>query len=136
MKDGICLECGAKTVLKDNKNLYLALSKFQDLIAKHTEESNKLWRANAKNETSKYLKQGLVDRAVTRDLDWGVDIPVDGYENKKMYVWIDAVLGYITATKNGARTTERIGKIFGKKEIITKSIWYMEKIILYSIVLY
>ena len=99
MKDGICLECGAKTVLKDNKNLYLALSKFQDLIAKHTEESNKLWRANAKNETSKYLKQGLVDRAVTRDLDWGVDIPVDGYENKKMYVWIDAVLGYITATK-------------------------------------
>lgn len=48
MKDGICLECGAKTVLKDNKNLYLALSKFQDLIAKHTEESNKLWRANAK----------------------------------------------------------------------------------------
>ena len=99
MKDGICLECGAKTVLKDNKNLYLALSKFQDLIAKHTEESNKLWRANAKNETSKYLKQGLVDRAVTRDLDWGVDIPVDGYENKKMYVWIDAVLGYTTATK-------------------------------------
>ena len=99
MKDGICLECGAKTVLKDNKNLYLALSKFQDLIAKHTEESNKLWRANAKNETNKYLKQGLVDRAVTRDLDWGVDIPVDGYENKKMYVWIDAVLGYTTATK-------------------------------------
>ena len=46
----------------------------------------------------KYLKQGLIDRAVTRDLEWGVDIPVEGYENKKMYVWIEAVLGYITAT--------------------------------------
>ena len=99
MKDGICLECGSKTVLKDNKNLYLALSKFQKEIEEHTKKSNKLWRLNAKNETDKYLKQGLVDRAVTRDLDWGVDIPVQNYESKKMYVWIEAVLGYITATK-------------------------------------
>ncbi len=99
MADGICLECGAKTVLKDNKNLYLELSKFQKEIEEHTQKSNGLWRLNAKNETNKYLKQGLVDRAVTRDLDWGVDIPIEGYENKKMYVWIEAVLGYITATK-------------------------------------
>ena len=99
LKDGICLECGTKTVLKNNKNLYLALSKFQNEIERHTQESNKLWRLNAKNETAKYLKQGLVDRAVTRDLNWGVDIPVDGYDNKKMYVWIEAVLGYITASK-------------------------------------
>lgn len=99
MKDGICLECKTKTVLKDNKNLYLALSKFQKEIEEHTNKTNVLWRLNAKNETAKYLKQGLVDRAVTRDLDWGVDIPVQGYEDKKMYVWIDAVLGYTTATK-------------------------------------
>lgn len=99
MKDGICRECGAKTVLKENKNLYLALSKFQKAIEEHTKKSSKLWRANAKNETNKYLKQGLVDRAVTRDLDWGIDIPIEGYEDKKMYVWIDAVLGYVTATK-------------------------------------
>ena len=49
-------------------------------------------------ETLKYLKEGLIDRAVTRDIDWGIDIPVEGYENKKMYVWIDAVLGYFTLT--------------------------------------
>ena len=107
MKDGICLECGSKTVLKDNKNLYLELSKFQKDIEKYVEENNTLWRVNAKNETSKYLKQGLVDRAVTRDLDWGVDIPVEGYENKKMYVWIEAVLGYITATM---KKCEELGK--------------------------
>ena len=107
MKDGICLECGSKTVLKDNKNLYLELSKFQKDIEKYVEKNNSLWRINAKNETSKYLKQGLVDRAVTRDLDWGVDIPVEGYENKKMYVWIEAVLGYITATM---KKCEELGK--------------------------
>ncbi len=98
LKDGICLECKEKVVLKDNKNLYLALSKFQKDIEEYVTQNNILWRVNAKNETSKYLKQGLVDRAVTRDLDWGVDIPVPGYESKKMYVWIEAVLGYITAT--------------------------------------
>ena len=98
LKDGVCLECKEKVVLKDNKNLYLALSKFQKDIEEYVTKNNTLWRVNAKNETNKYLKQGLVDRAVTRDLDWGVDIPVPGYESKKMYVWIEAVLGYITAT--------------------------------------
>ena len=98
MKDGVCLECGSKVVLKDNKNLYLALSKFQKEIEDYVKANDALWRVNAKNETNKYLKQGLVDRAVTRHLDWGVDIPVEGYENKKMYVWIEAVLGYVTAS--------------------------------------
>ena len=107
MNGGTCLDCGSKTILKDNKNLYLALSKFQNDIEKYAIENNSLWRLNAKNETTKYLKQGLVDRAVTRDLDWGVDIPVEGYENKKMYVWIEAVLGYITATM---KKCEEIGK--------------------------
>lgn len=98
LNGGICLSCGSQTILKDNKNLYFALSKFQKQIEEHTKKVNKVWRTNAKNETDKYLKQGLVDRAVTRDLDWGVDIPLPGYEKKKMYVWIEAVLGYITAT--------------------------------------
>ena len=62
------------------------------------EEKSKYWRKNSQNETLKYLKQGLIDRAVTRDLDWGIDVPVEGYENKKIYVWIDAVLGYLTTT--------------------------------------
>lgn len=114
MEGGICLECGSKTVLRDNKNLYLALSKFQKEIEEHTENSSSLWRLNAKNETNKYLKQGLVDRAVTRDLDWGVDIPVEGYENKKMYVWIEAVLGYITATQKWCEDNGKDWKQFWK----------------------
>ena len=83
---------------KDNKILYLRLPDFQKEIEAHTAEVEGNWRVNARNETRKYLKQGLVERAVTRDLDWGVEIPVDGYEDKRMYVWIDAVLGYLTDT--------------------------------------
>ena len=98
LKSGNCIECGSKIIEKDNKVLYLALSKFQKQIEENTEKVKNEWRVNAQNETIKYLKQGLLDRAVTRDLNWGVDIPVDGYEDKKMYVWIDAVLGYVTDT--------------------------------------
>lgn len=75
---GICLECETKTVKKDNKILYLALSKFQKAIEEQTEKCKNNWRLNAKNETEKYLNQGLVDRAVSRDLTWGIEIPLDG----------------------------------------------------------
>jgi len=115
MSNGICLECGSETVLKDNQNLYLALSKFQKDIEEHTIKCNQIWRLNAKNETDKYLKQGLVDRAVTRDLDWGIDIPLNGYESKKMYVWIEAVLGYITATKKWCEENQKDWEQFWKK---------------------
>ncbi|MGN1328031.1 MAG: methionine--tRNA ligase [Clostridia bacterium] len=98
LKNANCQACGHKVIEKMDKNLYIALPKLQSKIEKYYEENKDNWRKNSQNETLKYLKQGLVDRAVTRDLTWGVDIPVEGYENKKMYVWIDAVLGYLTAT--------------------------------------
>lgn len=94
-----CRECGNKTVQKENTHLYIALSKFQSQIEQYVKEKQKNWRIASINETEKYLKEGLKDRAVTRDLAWGVDIPVEGFKDKKMYVWIDAVLGYITATQ-------------------------------------
>ncbi|MCL2382705.1 MAG: methionine--tRNA ligase [Oscillospiraceae bacterium] len=97
-KSGDCLECGKATIEKDNKNLYLALSKFQKEIEANTDKYKNTWRINARNETEKYLKQGLKDRAVTRDIDWGVEVPIPGYENKRMYVWVEAVLGYLTDT--------------------------------------
>lgn len=98
LEGAICLDCGNKTILKDNKNLYIALSKLQPKIEEYVKKNETKWRKNAQNETNKYLSEGLPDRAVTRDLTWGVDIPVPNYEDKKMYVWIDAVLGYLTAT--------------------------------------
>ncbi len=92
-----CRECGSKVVQRNNKNLYIALSKMQPEIEKFVNENKSKWRINAQNETDKYLREGLKDRAITRDLTWGIDIPVDGYEDKKLYVWIEAVLGYVTA---------------------------------------
>ena len=116
MQNGVCLECGSPVTVKDNKNLYLELSKFQNDIEKYVAENDALWRVNARNETNKYLKQGLVDRAVTRDLDWGVDIPLEGYEKKKMYVWIEAVLGYITATMKKSEETGQNWEEYWKEE--------------------
>ena len=75
------------------------MTKLQEQIEKYVSEHAQNWRINAQNETRKYLREGLRDRAVTRDLDWGVDIPVEGFDDKKMYVWIDAVLGYTTMTQ-------------------------------------
>ncbi|MCL2354792.1 MAG: methionine--tRNA ligase, partial [Oscillospiraceae bacterium] len=96
---GTCKECKKAIVMKENNNLYLKLSKLQPEIEKYASENNKNWRTASKMETEKYLKEGLRDRAVTRDIDWGVDVPVPGYENKKMYVWIEAVLGYVTTAQ-------------------------------------
>lgn len=95
--DKKCKECGNSTVLKGNKHLYFSLSKFQDDIQKLVNTNKDKWRLNAINETQKYLNNTLPDRAVTRELEWGIDTPVLGYEDKKIYVWIEAVMGYLTA---------------------------------------
>ena len=95
----ICADCGNSTTTKDNKNLYIELSKLQPQIEEYLRTVKQNWRKNAQNETEKYLKEGLRDRAVTRDLSWGVEIPVEGYDSKRMYVWIDAVLGYLTTAQ-------------------------------------
>ena len=93
-----CTNCGNITSTKENKNLYIALSKLQDKISEYVKNNESKWRKNAQNETNKYLKEGLPDRAVTRDLNWGINIPIPNYEDKRMYVWIEAVLGYLTTT--------------------------------------
>ena len=95
--DKKCKECGEKTITKQNNHLYFALSKFQNDIQELLNKNKNNWRLNAVNETQKYLNNILPDRAVTRELEWGIDTPVEGYENKKIYVWIEAVMGYLTA---------------------------------------
>ena len=94
-----CRECGNETIQKENIHLYITLSKFQNQIEQYVKEKQENWRIASVNETEKYLREGLKDRAVTRDLSWGGDIPIEGFEDKKMYVWIEAVLGYVTATQ-------------------------------------
>lgn len=92
-----CSVCGTSTIEMLNNHLYFALSKFQNVIEEFVEANKDKWRANAINETKKFLDMGLLDRAITRQLEWGIDVPFVGYEDKKIYVWIEAVLGYLTA---------------------------------------
>lgn len=93
-----CRICGNETEIKENTNLYFALSKFEPEMKQHFENCKANWRKNSVNETEKFLKEGLVDRAVTRDLNWGIDVPLEGFDDKKIYVWIEAVWGYVSAT--------------------------------------
>ena len=97
LKDKHCKICGSSLIQKENKHLYFKLSDFQDILTKLVNERENDWRKNATNETKKYLNMGLIDRAATRQLNWGVEVPVVGYEDKRVYVWIEAVLGYLTA---------------------------------------
>ena len=76
-------------------------------------QSKELWRDNAIQLSERYLKEGLQDRAVSRDLPNGVSIPVKGYEEKKIYVWIEAVAGYYSASKQWAKKRERRSSILG-----------------------
>lgn len=94
--DKHCKKCGSSLVMRNNKHLYFKLTYFKDELQKLIDDNKNTWRKNALGEAQKYLNYGLVDRAATRSLDWGVPVPVKGYEDKRIYVWIEAVLGYLS----------------------------------------
>ncbi len=87
--------------LKETSHWYFPLGKYQDRLEKYINESNEKfkWKDNVLHYCNGWFKDGLKDRAVTRDLDWGVKVPLDDAEGKVLYVWFEAVLGYISATK-------------------------------------
>ena len=96
---------GETPVLKETSHWYFPLGEFQKRLEAYVQERDKSdgWKENVLNYCSGWFKDGLQDRAVTRDLDWGVTVPLKGYENKVIYVWFDAVLGYISSTKEWAQ---------------------------------
>ncbi|MBE1555290.1 methionyl-tRNA synthetase [Filibacter limicola] len=102
--DRTCKLCGDEPTIKETEHFYFKLSGFQ----KHLEtvvasvKSDGRWRANAIGQSERYLREGLHDRAASRDLPNGVSIPLKGYEEKKVYVWIEAVIGYYSASKEWA----------------------------------
>ncbi|MBE6053436.1 MAG: methionine--tRNA ligase [Clostridium sartagoforme] len=95
--DKRCKLCGSETIEKKTKHLFFALSNFEKDVRRLLIRQNG-WRENAQKIVKRYLDEGLRDRAVTRDFNWGVDVPLKGYEDKKIFVWIEAVMGYLTAT--------------------------------------
>lgn len=97
-----CKICGSNPIWKPSEHFFLKLSAFQKKLTEWI-ESNREWRPNAKNFSLSLLNQGLHDRAITRDTDWGVAIPLDGYDSKRIYVWFEAVCGYLSASKEWAK---------------------------------
>ncbi len=95
--DKTCKFCRSKTIKKTTKHLFFSLSNFENDVRRLLIRQ-KGWRENAQKIVNRYLDEGLRDKAVTRDFNWGVDVPLEGYEDKKIFVWIEAVMGYLTAS--------------------------------------
>lgn len=102
VKETKCSICGNKASYKKNKNLYFKLSNFQDDIKALLESKRNIWRKNAINFTERYLNEGIPDRCVSRTLNYGIDIPIEGFKAKKIYGWFENVWGYVTASKKYA----------------------------------
>ncbi|MBP6072672.1 MAG: methionine--tRNA ligase [Flavobacterium sp.] len=99
---------GETPILKSTKHWFLPLDRYADFLKSWILEGHaKDWKANVLGQVKSWIDGGLEPRAVTRDLDWGIDVPVAGAEGKKLYVWFDAPIGYISATKEWAT---RVGK--------------------------
>ena len=90
---------GSKPVLRETLHWYLPLDKYEGWLKKWILEDHKEWKTNVYGQCKSWIDQGLQPRAVSRDLDWGVPVPVEGAKGKVLYVWFDAPIGYISATK-------------------------------------
>lgn len=94
---------GKSPIVKSTKHWYFKMGEFQDQLEEYIESHSKDWKDHVLQQSRSWLKQGLNDRAATRDMKWGIQVPVDGAEGKVIYVWFEAVLGYISATKHWAQ---------------------------------
>ena len=118
LKDPVCAVCGNPVTFRASTHLYIAITKLEkelrDLV-----NNGKYWRKNAIAFTNRYIDEGLRDRALTRDLDWGIPVPKEGYENKTIYIWAENVLGYLSAAK---QVTDRNGESF--EELFGDNAWH------------
>ena len=94
---------GSPPILKETKHWYLPMDQYEDWLKQWILEGHQEWKSNVYGQCKSWLDQGLKPRAMTRDLDWGVPVPLEEAEGKVLYVWFDAPIGYISATKEWAQ---------------------------------
>ena len=102
--DPRCRQCGTPPQFTDSEHFFLKLTAFNDRLLDWVKQQTH-WRQNVLNFTTRFLEDGLKDRAITRDIEWGIPVPVAGFENKRIYVWFEAVIGYLSATKEWAKAS-------------------------------
>jgi len=115
LAEPVCAVCKSPVSFQEATHLYIAISKLQEEIEELV-ENHPNWRKNAIAFTNRYIHEGLKDRALTRDLDWGIEVPREGYEDKKIYIWAENVLGYLSASKVAAKKA-------GKGEEAFRELW-------------
>ncbi len=101
-----CKICGNTPEIRTSNHLFFSLSKFEQRLLDWLKDK-KHFKPSVLKFTENWLKNGLQDRAITRDIDWGIKVPIEGFEDKRIYVWFDAVIGYLSASKEWA---EKKGK--------------------------
>lgn len=97
-----CVLCKGTPRFEKSEHFFLRLSAFQEQLTSYVNGMTH-WRQNVIGATRRFLDEGLHDRAITRDIDWGIPVPLPGYESKRIYVWFEAVIGYLSATKEWAK---------------------------------
>lgn len=107
---------GKPPVLRPTKHWYLPLDKYQPWLEKWIDAKEGEWKVNVFGQCKSWLKSGLQPRSMTRDLDWGIDVPLEEAKGKKLYVWMDAPIGYISATKQWALDHNKDWKLYWKKQ--------------------
>jgi methionyl-tRNA synthetase len=107
---------GKPPVLRPTKHWYLPLDKYQPWLEKWIDTKEGDWKVNVFGQCKSWLKSGLQPRSMTRDLDWGIDVPLEEAKGKKLYVWMDAPIGYISATKQWALDHGKDWKLYWKKQ--------------------
>ena len=98
-----CKICGSTPERRTSDHLFLALSKFEPKLLDWMKDK-KYWKPSVLKFTYNWLKNGLKDKAITRDMEWGIKVPVEGFEGKRIYVWFDAVTGYLSASKEWSQS--------------------------------
>ena len=99
---------GNKPIFKKTKHWFLPLNNFESFLKKwFLVDNEKIWKTNVFGQVKSWINEGLKPRAITRDLDWGIPVPLEGAENKVLYVWFDAPIGYISSTKEWALSNNK-----------------------------
>jgi methionyl-tRNA synthetase len=116
LKDPRSMLSGAKPVMRKTTHWYLPLNEYEGWLRKWILEGHKEWKSNVYGQCKSWIEQGLQPRAVTRDLEWGVPVPLKEAEGKVLYVWFDAPIGYISATKDWATQSGKSWEPYWKDE--------------------
>jgi methionyl-tRNA synthetase len=99
-----CRQCGTPPEFRQTEHFFLKLSAFQDRLQEWVTRQTH-WRLNVRNFTLGFLQEGLKDRAITRDINWGIPVPVEGFESKRIYVWFENIIGYLSASQEWAQSS-------------------------------